>query len=99
MQWQRKILYDKQLEIKFIGKLTLPYLLNWFCVQWISAVLDEPLPEGDYAEILKNGVILCKLINKINPTSIVKFKEKVLYSTIRVLNIEFYCRGAQVKKL
>jgi transgelin len=40
-------------------------------------VLEEPLPEGDYAEILKNGVILCKLINKINPTSIVKFKEKV----------------------
>jgi hypothetical protein len=40
-------------------------------------VLEEPLPEGDYAEILKNGVILCRLINKINPTSIVKFKEKV----------------------
>jgi hypothetical protein len=35
------------------------------------------MPEGDYAEILKNGVILCRLMNKINPTSIIKFKEKV----------------------
>ena len=47
-------------------------------IQWISAVLEEPLPEGDYADILKNGVILCRLINKIAPNSIPKFKEKVL---------------------
>ena len=40
-------------------------------------MLDEPLPEGDYADILKNGVILCRLINKIAPNSIPKFKEKV----------------------
>ncbi len=40
-------------------------------------MLDEPMPEGDYAEILKNGVILCRLMNKINPTAIIKFKEKV----------------------
>jgi len=45
-------------------------------MEWISAVLEEPLPEGDYADILKNGVILCRLINKIAPNSIPKFKEK-----------------------
>ena len=48
-----------------------------FFVQWISAVLEEDLPEGDYAEILQNGVILCRLMNKLAPNSIPKFKQKV----------------------
>merc|ERR1712079_167709 len=34
------------------------------------------LPEGDFAEVLQNGVILCKLMNKIKPESVKKFKEK-----------------------
>jgi len=42
---------------------------------WIEAVLGEPLPKGDYAEVLKNGVVLCKLINKMSPGSVKKFKE------------------------
>merc|ERR1719414_810997 len=29
--------------------------------------MGEPLPEGDFAEVLKNGVVLCKLMNKIQP--------------------------------
>ena len=40
-------------------------------------MLDEKLPEGDFAEVLQNGVILCKLMNKIQPESVKKFKEKV----------------------
>lgn len=43
---------------------------------WISAVLGEPLPKGDYEDILKNGVILCKLINKLSPGSVKKIQEK-----------------------
>ena len=46
-------------------------------IEWISAVLEDPLPEGDFADVLKNGVVLCKLMNKIKPNSIPKFKEKV----------------------
>jgi len=45
-------------------------------LEWICAVLDQPLPEEDYADYLKNGVVLCKLMNKIAPNSIPKFKEK-----------------------
>ena len=45
--------------------------------QWIEAVMGEPLPAGDFADVLKDGVVLCKLINKIQPGSVKKFKEKV----------------------
>eukprot|EP00088_Acartia_fossae_P013493 TRINITY_DN17091_c0_g1_i1.p2 TRINITY_DN17091_c0_g1~~TRINITY_DN17091_c0_g1_i1.p2 ORF type:complete len:171 (+),score=61.18 TRINITY_DN17091_c0_g1_i1:38-550(+) len=45
-------------------------------LEWVFAVLDDAVPEGDFADILKNGVILCKLMNKIAPNSIPKFKEK-----------------------
>ena len=39
--------------------------------------MEEPLSEGDFAEVLQNGVVLCKLINKLQPGSVKKFKEKV----------------------
>jgi len=45
-------------------------------LEWVFAVLDEPVPEGEFEEILKNGVVLCKMMNKISPNSIPKFKEK-----------------------
>eukprot|EP00090_Calanus_glacialis_P012988 TRINITY_DN2161_c0_g1_i2.p1 TRINITY_DN2161_c0_g1~~TRINITY_DN2161_c0_g1_i2.p1 ORF type:complete len:171 (-),score=56.02 TRINITY_DN2161_c0_g1_i2:122-634(-) len=45
-------------------------------LEWIEAVMEEPLPEGDFAEVLQNGVVLCKLINKLAPGSVKKFKEK-----------------------
>ena len=45
-------------------------------LQWIESVLGETLPKGDYEDILKDGVVLCKLMNKISPGSITKFKEK-----------------------
>lgn len=43
-------------------------------LQWIEAVMGEPLPSGDFAEVLKNGVVLCQLMNKISPGSVKKFK-------------------------
>ena len=40
-------------------------------------MLDEKLPEGDFADVLQNGVVLCRLMNKLQPESIKKIKEKV----------------------
>lgn len=45
-------------------------------LKWIEDVMEEPIPKGDYEEVLKNGVVLCKLINKISPGSVKKIKEK-----------------------
>ena len=39
--------------------------------------MGESLPTGDFGDILKDGVVLCKLMNKLQPGSIKKFKEKV----------------------
>lgn len=45
-------------------------------LNWISAVLGEPLPGGAYEDVLQNGVVLCKLINKLSPGSVKKIQEK-----------------------
>ncbi|XP_037078697.1 LOW QUALITY PROTEIN: muscle-specific protein 20-like [Pollicipes pollicipes] len=41
--------------------------------EWIEAVTGEKWPAGaDYAAVLKDGVVLCNLINKLAPGSIKK---------------------------
>lgn len=45
-------------------------------LEWISAVLGEKLPPGNYEDILKDGVILCNLINKLAPGSVKKIQSK-----------------------
>lgn len=43
---------------------------------WIEAVLGEKLPPGNYEDILRDGVILCQLINKLAPGSVKKIQAK-----------------------
>ena len=45
-------------------------------LDWIFNVIGEPRPSGDFEDILKNGVVLCKLINKIAPGSVKKIQER-----------------------
>lgn len=45
-------------------------------LQWVQSVLGETIPTGDFGDVLKDGVVLCKLINKLQPGSVKKFKEK-----------------------
>lgn len=41
---------------------------------WIEAVLGEKVPAGAYEDVLRDGVILCKLINRIAPGSVNKIQ-------------------------
>jgi len=43
-------------------------------LDWISAVLGAPLPPGAFEDVLKDGVVLCNLMNKIQPNSIKKIQ-------------------------
>ncbi|KAF4532774.1 hypothetical protein B566_EDAN003555 [Ephemera danica] len=45
-------------------------------LQWIADVLGEPLPNGAYEDVLRDGVVLCNLINKIAPGSVKKIQTK-----------------------
>lgn len=39
---------------------------------WLQALVGEPFPSGSFYEALKNGVYLCKAINKLKPGSVAK---------------------------
>lgn len=45
-------------------------------MEWIFNVLGEKVPAGNYEDILKDGVVLCKLINKLAPGSVKKIQER-----------------------
>jgi transgelin len=45
-------------------------------LEWIFNVLGEPMPSGQYEDILKDGVVLCNLINKLAPGSVKKIQTK-----------------------
>lgn len=45
-------------------------------LEWIFAILGEPIPKGEYEDILKDGVVLCKLANKMTPGSVKKIQER-----------------------
>ncbi|CAF2514750.1 unnamed protein product [Rotaria sp. Silwood2] len=40
--------------------------------EWIEAVIGEKFPTNDYEEALHDGIILCKLMNKLKPGSVSK---------------------------
>lgn len=44
-------------------------------LEWIFGVLGEKVPAGEYEDILKNGVVLCKLANKLTPGAVKKIRE------------------------
>lgn len=45
-------------------------------LDWIFEVLGEKTPSGDYENILKDGIVLCKLANKMVPGSVKKIQER-----------------------
>jgi len=45
-------------------------------LEWIEAVLDTKMPKKPFEDVLKDGVVLCKLMNQISPGSVKKIQEK-----------------------
>lgn len=43
---------------------------------WVAEVMGEPLPPGNFEDIFKDGILLCKLINKLAPDSVKKIQTK-----------------------
>ena len=45
-------------------------------LNWIFQVLGEPVPKGEYEDILRDGIVLCNLMNKLTPGCIKKIQSK-----------------------
>ncbi|XP_028129006.1 myophilin [Diabrotica virgifera virgifera] len=45
-------------------------------LNWIFGCLGEPVPKGEFEDILKDGVVLCNLMNKLTPGCIKKIQSK-----------------------
>lgn len=62
-------------------------------LDWIYAVLGEAAPAGNYEDILRDGIVLCKLANKLTPGCIKKIQERgtnfQLMENVQRLNAAF----------
>lgn len=46
-------------------------------MEWISAVTeDESIKKEPFEQVLKNGVVICQLMNKLSPGSVKKIQKK-----------------------
>lgn len=65
--------------------------------QWMSEILGRSLPEGDLKDVLKNGFILCELINKIlaSTSSTLKEPSKSNLGFFQMENIEYFITKAR----
>ncbi|EEH07318.1 calponin homology domain-containing protein [Histoplasma capsulatum G186AR] len=65
--------------------------------EWIEEVLHEKLPSGDLLELLKSGVILCRLVNlAVSPG--VKYRDSTM-PFVQMENISHFLRACQVAPL
>ncbi|KAF2659918.1 hypothetical protein K491DRAFT_622035 [Lophiostoma macrostomum CBS 122681] len=61
---------------------------------WIEEVLGERLPSGDLLDALKDGTVLCRLVNLAVPNPGVKFKKSPM-PFIQMENISHFLRACE----
>ena len=62
---------------------------------WISAVLREELPGPNLAASLKDGVILCRLVNTLKAGSVPKYSPTPSNASKRMENVTLFIRAAR----
>ncbi|KAF2813719.1 uncharacterized protein BDZ99DRAFT_495359 [Mytilinidion resinicola] len=65
---------------------------------WIEDVLGERLPVGDLLDGLKDGVILCRLVNLAVPNPGIKYKKSAM-PFIQMENISHFLRACEMAPL
>ncbi|KAK8737746.1 hypothetical protein OTU49_004222 [Cherax quadricarinatus] len=61
---------QRQVMVKMMGKREPEQEKE--ALEWIFTVLGEPVPHGDFGDILRDGQVLCRLMNKLSPGAIPK---------------------------
>ena len=56
---------------------------------WIEESLNEKLPGADLGAVLKDGVVLCRLVNRIKPNTIRKINTRDI-ALMKMENIKLY---------
>jgi len=59
-------------------------------MQWIETILDEKLPKPTLRESLLDGVVLCKLINALQPGALKRYHKKPRMLAMKIENIGFF---------
>lgn len=69
-----KIIVEIHLELQLAGKRD--PVQDKEAQEWIESILGSKFPAGQlYEDVLKDGVVLCRLINKIKPNLVPKINE------------------------
>ncbi|CAO3698149.1 unnamed protein product [Rhizopus microsporus] len=82
---------DKEIQAKIVGKYSLEREQE--ARAWIEDLIGEKFPLDDFAESLKDGVILCKVIGKLMPGQ-GKFKQSKM-PFVQMENISIFLKGAE----
>lgn len=61
---------------------------------WIEAVLNDPIPPKDFDDLLRDGVLLCRVINTLKPGSVAKIQKPWTKDSQRA-NIQAFLEAAR----
>ena len=87
-----RLYFGMDAELALKAQQNYDYGLEREIAEWIEGVLGKKLPNRDFAESLKSGVILCELLNVIRPNTIKKINTRSI-ALMEIENIKLYLEG------
>jgi transgelin len=75
------------------GKIFLPQMEEQQkeVLRWIGEILGEPLDDKPFAEVLRDGIVLCRLLNKVSKSDVRYTESKQLF--VQRENITSFING------